>query len=272
MTVDASRQSTPFLSTTVNTPGAVFGMSGVDTVAANEIAAVGQLQIASQAIGTIGFDSNDNGGIASIPTLANQLVTFDLTTGRGTVAVNSGTADGLADTLVFYLTSSGTGFVLDGTAGATNRAMAGTLAPQSGSPFSIAKDFSGLSVVRAKASSINDAETFVGVFGPVSGSASFELLTDERFPSGGSITTQTAQAIVLAANLTSLHHRQRYPDDERRVRPETLVFYVIGPNQSVWINTTADGRILASLLRQSAVAIRSARYKLGVLRSASAAT
>jgi hypothetical protein len=236
MTVDASRQNTPFLSTTVNTTGAVFGMSGIDTVAANEVAAVGQLRIASQAIGTIGFDSNDNGTTASILTLQNQLVTFDLTTGRGTFTVTNGTANGLANTLVFYLTAPGTGFILDGTAGATNRAMAGTLTAQTGSPFSLATDFSGLSVVRARASSANDAATYVGVFGPVSGSVSFELLTDERFPTNTGITTQTAQAIGLSASLTSSITGRGILTSGAG---ETLVFYVVGPNQSVWINTTA---------------------------------
>src|SRR6202040_1705733 len=85
MTADASlQQGGGFSATSVNTTGAVFGIAGIDTVANNEISAVGLLQVASQTAGTLGWDSNDNGGIVSIPTLGGT-VAFDPLTGRGTI-------------------------------------------------------------------------------------------------------------------------------------------------------------------------------------------
>lgn len=238
VTVDSSRQSTPFTATTVNTTGAVFGMAGVDTFVGNEISAVGQLVVANQTSATLGYDSNDNGAIVTIPTVVNQVVTFDPTTGRGTIAVTSGTTDGLANTIVFYLSAPGTGFVLDGTSGTTNRAMAGTLTAQTGAPFSLATDFAALSLVRARPSALLDAETLAGVFGPVSGTTGYELLAYERFLQSGSVTTSTTPVtITFTGNLTSATTGR----GTLSTGSETEIFYIIGPSQFVFISAIQTG-------------------------------
>ena len=241
MIADASRQSTPFTATTVNTAGAVFGIAGIDTVASNEISAVGQLQVVGTNGGTLGWDSNDNGGIVTIPTLASQPVTFNASTGRGTVTVASGAANGLADSLVLYLTAPGTGLVMDATPGATNRAMAGTLTAQTGAPFSTATDLSGVAIVRSRGSSVNDADAFVGEFGPTS-SSTYAFVVDQRFPGSSGIQTSTDASIpgITVATLNASTGRGTLLIPVGNLT-ETLAFYVIGPNQFAFIDISPVG-------------------------------
>jgi fibronectin-binding autotransporter adhesin len=237
MTADASSQSA-LTAGSVNTTGAVFGISGIDTAAlpsANEISAIGQLVISSSTA-TVIFDSNDNGGIGTNLTLGPGAVTFDSTTniGRGTIGVPSGSADGLANTLVFYLSSSGNGFLLDGTNTTSNRAMAGTLTAQTGSPFSINTDFASNAVFRGRGISANDNGVFVGLFG-ASTTTPFVLTGEQRFPNGtGGVTTQPA-TIGAAASLASAVTGR----GTLNTGSELLSFYVIGPNQFVFINITS---------------------------------
>ena len=189
MIVNGSRQSLPFTSATVNTTGSVFGVAGVDTTASNnnEISAVGQLTVSGSNSANLLFDSNDNGGIFGPTTLSGPVV-FDMTTGRGTVAISNGFSNGLFDTAVFYLTAAGTGSVLDGTPGAGNRAMAGPLTAQSGSPFTLST-ISSQMIIRARGSSTGDAQALVGTIAPTTTSGIYDFDIDQRFPSGSSITT-----------------------------------------------------------------------------------
>jgi hypothetical protein len=237
MTADFSGQSTPFTASTVVTTGGVFGIAGLDTAASNEITAVGQLQVtgAGATGGTLHWDANDAAAIFGPTTLANQALTFDPTTGRGTVTVTSGALNGLGDNLVFYLTAPGTGFLMDATAGATNRAMAGPLTSQATGPYSASTDLSGLGIVRSRGSSVNDALSLVGLFGLSSGSTtSYSLLFDQRFPSNG-ITTNL-DALVPGISVLTLDSNvgrgtMSLPNNGAN---STEVFYIIGPNQFVF--------------------------------------
>jgi hypothetical protein len=237
MTADFSGQSTPFTSTTVVTTGAVFGIAGLDTAASNEITAVGQLQVTGTGPtgGTVNWDSNDAGSIFGPVSLASQAVTFDPTTGRGTVTVTSGAANGLGDALVFYLTAPGTGFLMDATAAATNRAMAGTLTAQATGPYSASTDLSGLGIVRSRGSSVNDAIAIVGLFGLSSGSTtSYSFLFDDRFPDDGVQTemdTTISGISLLTLNSTVGRGTLALPNGSST---STEVFYVVGPNQFVF--------------------------------------
>ncbi len=241
MIADASRQSTPFTATTVNTTGAVFGIAGLILSPPTKYQPLGSYKSPAQIAGTLGWDSNDNGGIATIPTVATQPVTFNATTGRGTVTVASGAANGLADSLVFYLTAPGTGFIMDATSATTNRAMAGTLTAQAGTSFSTATDLGATAVVRARGVSVNDAQAFVGEFGPT-GSSTYSLLADERFPSSVSIQTSTDVSIpnitVASLNASTGRGTLLIPLGGPT---ETLAFYVIGPNQFVFIDISPVG-------------------------------
>ena len=253
MTADFSGQSTPFTAATVVTPGSVFGIDGIDTAAANNIVAVGQLQI-SAAPSTASFiwDSNDAGTVAGPVTLASQPAVFDPTTGRGTVTIANGTANGLADNAVFYLTAPGTGFIMDATAGVTNRAVAGTLTAQAAGPYSATADLGGLGIVRSRGSSVNNAFSLVGLFGLSTNLTNYSLLFDNRFPgSGGVITTQldtTATGIGLQSlNGTTGRGILTIPDGNST---ETEAMYVIGPNQFVFIDVSpvSSGANIASTL------------------------
>jgi hypothetical protein len=243
MTADASRQSTPFVSTSDNTTGAVFGMAGFDTGLSAEVAAVGQLQI-SGAAGTLGWDSNDNGTLVSIASLAGQTVTFNSATGRGTVAVTGGVANGLSASIVFYLTAPGTGFVLDATSGATNRAMSGTLTAQTTVSTVAAADFPNLAILRSRGSAVTDAQSFIGEFGATTTTGVYAILSDQRFPSSGT-TIQTGLdsgiSPITVGTISAIGRGTLLNGNE------TLTFYVIGPNQFVLIDTSSGVMSSSSL-------------------------
>jgi hypothetical protein len=240
---DASRQTTlsTFNAATVNTAGGVFGVAGLDTSASNEISAVGQFVISGSNLATLHFDSNDNGAIFG-PTTLTGPVAFDPTTGRGTITIANGSSNGLFDSAVFYLTASGTGFVLDAAAGTSNRAMAGTLSPQSGSPFALST-LSGQMIIRTRGSSVNDAQTLIGLIVPAT-SPNYTFYLDQRFPSTSSISTFTDVAItgipVVTLDPSTGRGTLSIPASTSSGAPTTAteVFYVIGANQMVFIDVS----------------------------------
>jgi hypothetical protein len=214
-------------------------MAGIDALNSGEIAAIGQLQITGvgATTGTLGWDSNDNGAIVTIPTATALTVSFNPATARGTIAVPSGVTNGLANSLVFYLNAPGTGFIMDNTStvNTTNHAMSGTLTAQTGGSFSSATDFPGLAIVRARGNAASDAQTFVGAFGSTTSSA-FAFIADQRFPSNGSILTGLDQNIgpITVGTITGIG-RGTFLNGT-----ETLAFYIIGPNQFVFMDEVAN--------------------------------
>ncbi len=243
MIADASKQNSPSPTTPV-TAGSVFGVAGIDTSVAiqNEISAVGQIIISGSNSATLLFDSNDGGGIKGPTTLSGPVV-FDQATGRGTVTVANGSANGLFDSAVFYLTDSGTGFVLDTAAGTNNRAMAGTVSPQTITNFALST-ISGQMIVRARGSSVSDAQILAGTIAPTTTSGTYNFDLDQRFPSNSSISTQTDGAIpgvsVLALDATTGRGTMSIPTTTSTGTPTsaTEVFYVVGPNQMVFIDVS----------------------------------
>lgn len=238
MTADFAGQTIP---ATVNTTGSVFGMAGVDIGASNEITAVGQLQMtgAGATAATLHWDSNDASIILGVPTLASQAVTYDSTTGRGTLTVTSGTADGLADSMVFYLSAAGTGFIMDTTANSTNRAMAGPLTAQATGPFSAATDLGGLGIVRSRASVANNAFSLVGLFGLTTDMTTYELLFDDQSGFGANLVTQAPDFAGTGIQLISIDPtigRGTLAVPAGNGGTATEVFYVIGPNQFNFID------------------------------------
>jgi hypothetical protein len=243
MTAEFSRQSTPFTAATLATAGSVFAMAGLDPAAAgNEIAAVGQLQITGVGTntGTVRWDSNDAGIIVGPASFANQAVPgFDPATGRGTVSIASGAANGLADSLVFYLSAPGTGFLLDSTAGVFNRAMAGTLGAQAGAPYSTLTDLGGLGIVRTRGSSANNARSLVGLLGLTTSPATYALAFDQRSPKSGVVQTQLDQSavniMVQGPDEVTGRGTLSIPSGSKAA---TEAFYVVGPNQLVYIDVS----------------------------------
>ncbi len=237
MIADASKQGTlsSFTATTVNTAGSVFGVAGVDSTG-NEISAVGQMQITGPNAGTLSIDSNDNGTFASVPALPVQTDSFDSTTGRGTIGATGGFSDGIFDSAVFYLTASGTGFILDAEPGTNNRAMAGTLTAQTGLPFALSA-LSGQMILRARGSTVNDAQTLVGTFSPTATIGVYDFAFDQRFQSNP-ITTQTDQDLAAGVGAQILLPATGRGTLSLPAFGATEVFYVIGANQMVFIDVT----------------------------------
>jgi hypothetical protein len=255
LVADFSRQqnSTPFTASSVITTGSVFGVTGVDTVVGSDIVAAGQLVItgAGSNTGTLSWDSNDNGAINGPASATGQTVAFDPNTGRGTITVTNGVSTGLFDSAVFYLTAPGTGFIMDATTGTTNRAMTGILTAQLTAPGSISvnTDLSGLGIFRSRGASNNDVLSLIGLFGPTTTPASgtyainydirdfgptsqLQTLADQNIPSPG---------ITLGTTLNAGTGRGTFSLPVANSTPATEAFYVIGPNQFVFIDISPAG-------------------------------
>jgi hypothetical protein len=227
------KQILPFTSTTVNTAASVFGVTGLDTAAGHTIDAIGVVHVTGGNAGTLHWDSNDAGTLFSnVNGPSNQMVTFDAATGRGTIAVAGGSANGLFDSAAFYLTDSGKGFVVDTTTGANNRALAGRLQPQTGGGSFGAATFSANAIGYTVA---GDAPADNGVveFRLSPGAAgAFSGLVDIRSPGSADVhggptagTVSGIDAITGRATLTSSGANE--------------ILYFIGPNQFVLIDETS---------------------------------
>lgn len=94
------------------------------------------------------WDTDDVQSTFNNKSVTGVSVAFDGSTGRGTIGIIGGYANGLFDQATFYLTKSGTGFVLDSTAGSNNRALAGCLKPQIGGGSFGGADLSGKMIFR----------------------------------------------------------------------------------------------------------------------------
>ena len=244
MIVDAESQGTILASPA--TTGSVFGMAGFDTATTSEISAVGQVVIpGSLTLGTIADDSNDNGAINTNAALAVPTVTYNAATGRGTATVTNGLSSGFPNSLVFYLTGTtgGISFIMDSTTGASNRAMSGPFTVQTGvGVFSTATDLAGNGgIVRGKGLALNDADAFIAQFELTSTAGEYALVADQRVPtSSGSTTVSTstdgAIAPIAVGGLSASTGRGTLLNGA-----ETLAFYVIAPNQFVFIDISAVG-------------------------------
>jgi hypothetical protein len=238
----ATGQSIP---ANANTSGAVFALAGIDPASSpsNNISAVGVLQVTNLTSGGLTWDSNDagtlHGGIGGANSASNQTVAYDPTTGRGTIAVSNGFSNGLFDSAVFYLAGSGQGFTLDTSAGAHNRALAGSLQPQTGIGSFGPATLSGTMLVRAVGNSVNNTGTLVGVFAPSSNTFAFTFSsrsvgqTDAlNLSSGGDavsgINATTGRGTLTIAPTTGLGN------------PTTEMFYLVGQNQLVFVDVTAS--------------------------------
>jgi len=246
MTADFAGQAS--IPATPTTTGAIFGMAGVDTSVSNEITAVGQLQMTGvgATAATLNWDSNDNGAPHTVTPLLSQAVAYDGTTGRGTVTLAGGTANGLADALVFYLTAPGAGFIMDATAGATNRAMAGPLMAQAAGPYSAATDLNaGLGIIRSRGSAASNAFSLVGLFGLTTDQITYEILFDARSSFGVNLSPQGPDSPltgIMLGNLDANVGRGTLSLPNGSGGFSTYALYVIGPNQFYFIDITqSDG-------------------------------
>jgi hypothetical protein len=236
MTGVVNRQSLPFTAATVNTAASVFALSGFDTVSPNDLSAVGALTVTGSNTASLLWDADDVRLISAQITRAGQAVTFDPSTGRGTIAVTGGHANGLFDNAVFYLTSSGNGFLLDATAGANNRALAGPLQVQTGGGSFGMTTFSGKKVIHQTGVSVNDAGAVEGL---LSDSASNNILTetgylDSKFPLLNPTLNQSGTGTEnIAIDSTTGRGTLTFNDQNGA---NTNVLYMIGPDQYVGVD------------------------------------
>ena len=124
----AQRQVLPFSPATANASGRMSA-SGFDTQASSfgAVSVAGSLEIQNLSHATLSWDAMSAHAAVSLDSLRSDSVTFDPSTGRGTIEIANGFANNFADSVAFYLASPGTGFFLDKTSGRFNRAIAGDL-------------------------------------------------------------------------------------------------------------------------------------------------
>jgi hypothetical protein len=236
-----------FTPATVNA-SSVFSLTGLDTInsASTPLASVGTLAISNQTNANLLWDSNDGGNVLSQMSVMNQAVTFQdpaLRTGRGTITITNGHADGLVDSFVFYLADSGDGFLLDTTAGTDNRALVGDLLPQKGGGTFDNSTLAANLLVTSGGSTKPAIPNVEGSITPSNGN--FTGLADLTFPSSAKVPLKATLApnqdfegsyVILDANSgrgTAMVPGAFFD----RLDPVPAVFYLIGPNQGVLIGT-----------------------------------
>jgi hypothetical protein len=227
-----------------NTSGAVFALAGIDPASSpsNNVSAAGVLQVTSLSINSLTWDSNDagtlHGGAGGANTRPNQPMAYDPTTGRGTVTVSTGFTNGLFDSAVFYLASSGQGFMLDTTAGATNRALAGSLQPQTGTGSFAAATLSGAMIVRAVGNSVNNTGTVVGVFTPSSSTFTFTF-NSRSVARTDALNLVSSGDTISGINAATGRGTLTIAPTNGLGNPTTEIFYLVGQNQLVFVDVTA---------------------------------
>jgi hypothetical protein len=124
----AQRQMLPFSPATANASGRMSA-SGFDAQASSFgiVSVVGSLEIQNLSHATLSWDAMSAHATVSIDSLRSDTVTFNPSTGRGTIEIANGFANNFADSVAFYLANPGTGFFLDKTSGRFNRAIVGDL-------------------------------------------------------------------------------------------------------------------------------------------------
>lgn len=128
----AAKQAFATSPSAVNTAGSVFWLTGLNAAIDESTASIGVLQISSGNTATVQWDTNNNDNFFGPTSLSGAPVKFDPNTGRGTISVTNGSAQGLFDQAAFYLVDSGTAFLLEATAGSGNQALAGMMERQIG--------------------------------------------------------------------------------------------------------------------------------------------
>lgn len=234
----AEKQSLPFSAATVNTTGSVFALAGFDTTAAAAISGIGRLVVSGSNLASLLWDTDDAGAIFSQRSATGQAVTFDPAAGRGTIALASGSANGLFDQAVFYLTDSGAGFALDASAGTNNRALTGRLEAQTVSGAFVGGMLSGTTIFRSvgrlNLTGLNEQEAAEGL------ESKTAILGNLAVNSIGDFTGQLVQP---AANLAT-SSTQAFVVDANTGRgtltfgSNTNVIYIVAPKHYVLIDET----------------------------------
>jgi hypothetical protein len=136
----AERQISAFSPAAVNA-SSVMHAAGFDAQLSTRgpIGITGKISIENFSHATLNWTASTAGEFLPEVVMRSELVTFDPASGRGTIKIANGYANNFADSVVFYLSAPGEGFVLDTTEGRFNRAIAGDLrsATSSSDPLAI---------------------------------------------------------------------------------------------------------------------------------------
>jgi len=248
----ALAQNGPFTASTVNTVNpSVIQMSGFDTIhGTNNIAPdviIGVMTVAGGNAFNLTFDSNDEGIVPGNHPTAPGAVTFDPTTGRGTITVSGGFDTGFVDSAVFYLSDVGTGFIIDTDPSnnqmVTNNAFSGTFVPQAGNLAN--GSVSGNALARFGGSVIPAIPNVAAALNFVDASNSFtaegdltslqsqlDFVPDFTFNGSFSILDPTSGHGTASLPATLFGYPSNNP-------PVTATFYIIAPNKFVLIGQQA---------------------------------
>jgi hypothetical protein len=205
------------------------------------------------------FDENDLGKTIIGKRTAGA-ITFDPTTGRGTISDTGGFGQGFMDSAAFYLNDVGQGFVIDADPSTcvpvtvcpggpplnptTNNAFSGTFIPQSAGPFTDPNQFlSGNVIFSSGASAIAKIPSVVAAVTlnasnstlAAAGDLTSEAVQDGNLPDVTFNGTYNLQDQTLGHGLVRLP--QQIFGDFSANQLYVGFFYLIGPNQFVAIGT-----------------------------------
>ncbi|HEY4741079.1 MAG TPA: hypothetical protein VIH76_10840 [Candidatus Acidoferrales bacterium] len=124
----AERQLSAFSPAAVNA-SSILHAAGFDAQPSTSgpVSITGNISIENLNHATLNWTANTAGEALPEVSLRSELVTFDPTSGRGTIKIANGYANNFADSVVFYLSAPGDGLILDTTEGRFNRAISGDL-------------------------------------------------------------------------------------------------------------------------------------------------
>jgi hypothetical protein len=124
----AERQMSAFSPAAVNASSVMHAV-GFDAQPSTwgPIGITGKIAIENLSHATLNWTASAAGELLPEVVMRSELVTFDPASGRGAIKIANGYANNFADSVVFYLSAPGEGFVLDTTEGKFNRAIAGDL-------------------------------------------------------------------------------------------------------------------------------------------------
>lgn len=222
---------------------------------------VGRFTVTSGALNKILLDVNDAGNETQVPGLSSgTIASFDSTTGRGTLSFTNSTA---TYSFVFYLSSPSDGVIQEttGSAGAAIVVDDGTLAAQSGSPFTssnisgnYALNWSGLET-SGGSGGFTDEEDLVSLVKvsnlSLSGTSDIFQFTS---------TTLTPVTDIGTGGSINFNGGDGAGDDGKRVDMTVslsgnaqikMATYIVNPQLAFFINTNQSGaqRIVAGILK-----------------------
>jgi len=244
-----ARQQATFNMNSPNTT-AVLQMTGLDTVQGGDSIApdviIGAMSIIPGGSFTLTFDTNDAGSVQTGQQVAGSVLSFDPSSGRGVISIAGGFSSGFMDTAIFYLYSSGEGFLIDADpasgGGAVNKGLSGNFILQSAGPFSN-ETLGGQSLVGSGGSSTAAIPNAEGAAVFDSNDGTFSAIGDltSILKGDGNVTNGSFNGTFQVSDPVMGHGTAMVSAElfgnftQGLLYPAT--FYIVAPNQFVLIGT-----------------------------------